>query len=135
MLDGVVALLAFQLAGELLVKGLALPVSGPICGMALMLCWLHWRGAVPGSVHTVTGGIHVNMPLLFVPIGVGAITYASLLQRDYLLVLTALLLGTLLTLVITALVVCLCKAIGHCLRRVFRDGRSQNAEVLPPAAE
>ena len=81
MLRGIALLLAFQAVGELLSHQLKLPISGAVCGMALLLAWLIARGKAPDDVTRVTDALLANMPVLFVPVGVGAMVYADVFQR------------------------------------------------------
>ena len=57
MLRGIALLLAFQAVGELLSHQLKLPISGAVCGMALLLAWLIARGKVPDDVTRVTDAL------------------------------------------------------------------------------
>ena len=53
MLSAITQLLLFQLAGELLARGLELPVPGPVLGMVLLFAMLVLRGGVDGELqHT-----------------------------------------------------------------------------------
>jgi holin-like protein len=108
MLNGFAALLAFQLLGELLVRCLRLPLSGPICGMALLVVWLVWRGdgraPAPQPLADAAGAILPNMAILFVPVGVGVMAHWPLLSSDWLPLALALLGSGLLTVATTVLV-------------------------------
>jgi putative effector of murein hydrolase LrgA (UPF0299 family) len=48
MIRAMATLLGFQLAGELAARLGQLPISGPICGMAALLAWLHLKGKLEG---------------------------------------------------------------------------------------
>jgi len=78
MIRGVAILLGFQLVGEVATRLVQLPVSGPIFGMAALLAWLLLKGEIDGDLGKVGDGILANMALLFVPVGVGAMSYAGL---------------------------------------------------------
>jgi holin-like protein len=106
MIKGFAILLAFQAIGELLVLLLRLPISGPICGMALLLYWLCQSEAQPSPELTnVTDGLLANMAVLFVPVGVGVMAYWDHLRADWLAISCALTVGAFLTLMTTAWVV------------------------------
>ena len=105
MLKGVAWLLGFQAIGELASSLLRLPVSGAVCGMALLLGWLIHSGEVPQDLQRVTDGLLANMPILFVPVGAGAVAYLELFQRQWLIVVIGVVAGTFFTLGATALVV------------------------------
>jgi holin-like protein len=103
MLGGFTLLLLFQLAGEVLAKALALPVPGPVIGMALMLAFLILRGGVPAALDGAAHGLLAHLSILFVPGGVGVMLYLPQLRAEWLPIAGSLLLSTLLTLVTTAL--------------------------------
>jgi putative effector of murein hydrolase LrgA (UPF0299 family) len=105
MLRGVALLLGFQLAGELTVWAFHLPLSGPICGMAALIAWLCWVGDIPEDLGKVADGLLSNMAILFVPVGAGAIVYADLFRTHWPAIVIAIVLGTLVTLAVTALTV------------------------------
>ena len=50
MIKGMATLLGFQLTGELAACLGHLPISGPICGMAILLVWLHLKGEVESDL-------------------------------------------------------------------------------------
>ena len=104
MLSGFSILLVFQLAGELLSRSLALPIPGPVFGMVLLLGFLIWRGNVPDSLRSVSEGILRHLALLYVPAGVGLIAHSRLLASDWIAIVGSLLVSTVLTLIVTALV-------------------------------
>ena len=105
MLKGIALLLGFQAAGELASHQLKLPVSGAVCGMALLLLWLVRRGNAPEDLTRVTDGLLANMPLLFVPVGAGAIVYIDVFQQHWAVIAFGVLAGTAITMVATALAV------------------------------
>jgi holin-like protein len=105
MLRGAAILLGFQFAGEAVSLGLGAPVSGAICGMALLLLWLMISGRVPEDLATSADGLLAIMPILFVPVAVGAVVYADLFQRHWPAVVCGVAGATLLTLITTALTV------------------------------
>lgn len=83
MLPGLVALLGCQLVGELLVRTLGLPLPGPVVGMVLMFVVLQVRRPRTDSgLVTVPGTLLRYLPLLYVPAGVGVVTYLSRLEQD-----------------------------------------------------
>ena len=93
-LRGFAMLLCFQLAGDSLARLAQLPISGPICGMVALLVFLFWKGADDSDLNKVCDGILANMPLLFVPVGVGAISYAAVFSRDWSIIACAIVIGT-----------------------------------------
>ena len=87
MIAAITGLLACQLAGEVLVRALALPLPGPVAGMGLLFCYLvlHGRGlaaedAVPAPLGKVADVLLANLSLLFIPAAVGVVQYLGLLR-------------------------------------------------------
>lgn len=103
MLGYITLIFACQLAGELLVAALGLPVPGPVAGMLILLTGLLAHGAVPENLAAVGDFILGNLSVLFVPAGVGVMLHAGLLGDDWLPVSVALVASTILTIAVTAL--------------------------------
>jgi holin-like protein len=73
---GLLALLACQLVGELVVRLLGLPVPGPVAGMVVLLVALQVREPRPDAgVVRVSEGLLRHLQLLFVPAGVGVVQH------------------------------------------------------------
>ena len=104
MVRGMATLLGYQLAGEIVVRLTQLPISGSICGMATLLVWLHLKGAIGGELEKVCDGILANMALLFVPVGVGAISYSGLFASTWPVIALAIMIGAVASLLATAFV-------------------------------
>lgn len=102
MLGYLTIILVCQLAGELSVTVLALPVPGPVAGMALLFAGLVARGGIPDELAGVADALLKNLSLLFVPAGVGVMLHVQLLQREWLPITAALIVSTLLTIGVTA---------------------------------
>ena len=105
MVKGIAILLGFQLLGEMVARLGHLPISGPICGMAALLVWLHLKGGIDSDLGKVCDTILANMPLLFVPVGVGAMGYAGLFASAWPVIGLAILVGAAATLLATAFAV------------------------------
>ena len=101
-LRGLVWLLIFQSAGELLARGLELPFPGPVVGMLLMLLALRFE-AVREPVGMCADFLLSHLSLLFVPVGVGVITHLSLVSQFGFRMLAVIVLSTLAGLAVTAL--------------------------------
>lgn len=112
-------ILGCQLAGELVVAGLGLALPGPVLGMALLFAGLCVAG-LPGDLARVADTLLANLSLLFVPAGVGVMLHAGLIGRDALALLPALLVSTLVTIAVTALVM---RALG---RGAGEDGAGED---------
>lgn len=111
MIVSLAALLVAQLAGEALARGFALPVPGPVIGMALMLVFLGLRDRRPGLLPSAltdgtleaTGkGLLANLSLLFVPAGVGVFGRLDVFRAHGLALGLILVVSTLCALVATA---------------------------------
>ncbi len=104
MLEYLTLILSCQLAGEFLVSALDVPFPGPVAGMILLFVFLSVRGGVPEDLGNVAGALLNNLSLLFVPAGVGVMVHFELLGADALPISVALVVSTLLTIAVTALV-------------------------------
>ena len=104
MLRAVTILLLYQLAGEVIARALSLPVPGPVIGLALLFATLVVRGAVADDLRDTANGLLAHLSLLFVPAGVGVMVYLDRIGREWLAIFTALIVSTVLTIAVTALV-------------------------------
>ena len=104
MIQGLLILLGFQAAGELLSWSLLPRLPGPVLGLVLLLVFLRWRRRVPDSVERVGSGILAHLGLLFVPASVGVVLFAPQLREHGAALLVALLVSVLLTVGVTGLV-------------------------------
>jgi len=102
LIYGLTVLLVYQLIGEVSVHALDIPVPGPVVGMALLFLTLLIRGGVTEPVERTAEGLLLHLSLLFVPAGVGMMVHFDRLAAEWLPVLSALVLSTVLTLVSTA---------------------------------
>ncbi|MDU8912772.1 CidA/LrgA family protein [Aestuariicoccus sp. MJ-SS9] len=89
-------LLSCQLIGEVAARGLALPVPGPVLGLALLLLLLRLSPPLAERLRPTTGVILANLSLMFVPAGVGVIGNLEVLSKDWLALLIILTVSTLL---------------------------------------
>jgi len=103
MLEYLTFILACQLAGEFIVTSLDIPIPGPVLGMLLLFVFLLIRGQVPQPLAEVADTLLRNLSLLFVPAGVGVMLHFELLGSDAVPLAVALLLSTLATIAVTAL--------------------------------
>ncbi|WP_028455330.1 CidA/LrgA family protein [Chitinilyticum litopenaei] len=102
MLYGFTFLVLFQLAGEMLSRGLHLPVPGPVLGMLLLAAWCTLRRGVDDRVGRVCQALLRYMALLFVPAGVGLMLLGPLLRDEGWAMLAVLVLSTVVTLLVSA---------------------------------
>ncbi len=103
MLEYLTLILACQLIGEFAVSTAKIPFPGPVAGMILLFLFLLIRGEIPEELGRLSGALLNNLSLLFVPAGVGVMVHIELLGSDALPLSVALVVSTLLTIVITAI--------------------------------
>jgi holin-like protein len=102
-LAGFTWLLVFQCAGEALVRLAGWPIPGPVAGMALLFAALLSRKQAPDAMTVAAGGLGQHLSLLFVPAGVGVMMYVGQVTDEWLPILTALIVSTVLAIAATAL--------------------------------
>lgn len=96
MIGAITALLVCQLAGEVAVRALHLPVPGPVIGMVILFgALLARRRPAPEALGGTADGLLANLGLLFVPAGVGVVLFLPVLARDWAPLSLAVLAGTL----------------------------------------
>ena len=96
-------LLVFQSIGELVSRGLSLPLPGPVLGLILLLIALQFP-LVRESVGACANFLLSHLSLLFVPVGVGVMTHLSLLSQYGGRMLLVIAVSTWIGLTVTALV-------------------------------
>lgn len=103
MILNIAIILAAQLVGEVLARLLALPIPGPVIGMALLLLGFMVSKPLADRILPTSQGILAHLSLLFVPAGVGVISHAEVLGASGLALMAALVGSTLLALIAGAL--------------------------------
>jgi putative effector of murein hydrolase LrgA (UPF0299 family) len=104
MIQALTLILLCQLAGEVAVQSAGLSIPGPVVGLLLLLAWLSLRGGVSEGLERTSSALLGNLSLLFVPAGVGVVTYLGVIRDMWLPLSVALVGSTLVTLAVTALV-------------------------------
>jgi putative effector of murein hydrolase LrgA (UPF0299 family) len=111
MLHAILILLGCQLIGEVISRGLSLPVPGPVIGMAVLFSALQWRARAGKAADVaelplgaVAAFLLANLSLLFVPAGTGIVRQIDVLAAHGVGLIVALVVSTALTLIVTALV-------------------------------
>ena len=110
MLRGFFVILLFQLIGEVIQKFFALVIPGPVIGLIFLLITLIYLRRVKmkkilnvkKDVMSTATAITSYLSLLFVPIGVGVVMHISYLEKNLYQVLGVVVIGTMLTVGITA---------------------------------
>jgi putative effector of murein hydrolase LrgA (UPF0299 family) len=110
MIASLSLILLCQLAGEVFVRGLALPMPGPVIGLTLLLVLLVARdrfallarGPLQGDgVESASRGLLANLSLLFVPAGVGVVQKLDLVAEHGVAFVGVLAISVLATLLVT----------------------------------
>jgi holin-like protein len=104
MIRGLLILMLFQGLGELISKGLALTIPGPVIGMGCLLAVLLVKREVDGDLAAVSAAFSQHLGLLFVPAAVGVVSFLPVLNAYGWAVALVLLLSVAITIVATALV-------------------------------
>jgi holin-like protein len=110
VLRGFFVILLFQLIGEVIQKFFALVIPGPVIGLIFLLFTLIYLRRVKvkkilnikKDVMSTATAITSYLSLLFVPIGVGVVMHISYLEKNLYQVLGVVVIGTMLTVGITA---------------------------------
>lgn len=103
MVPAFALLLVLQLAGELIVQTLSLPLPGPLVGMLLLFGVLVARGGVPDGLRQLGDLLLQNMMLLFIPAVAGVMLLFDRVASEWLPFFAACLGGAAITLAVTAL--------------------------------
>ena len=104
MIGAIALLLVCQLAGEAVHRLTGLPLPGSVIGMVLLLAWLAFVPRERLTLTQVTGWLTAHLSIMFVPAAVGVMEEGAILSRYGLGILVAVVVSTLLTLAVTALV-------------------------------
>jgi putative effector of murein hydrolase LrgA (UPF0299 family) len=110
MIAGLSLILLCQLGGEVIVRGLVLPMPGPVVGLMLLLLLLLARdrfaalarGPLQGDgVESASRGLLANLSLLFVPAGVGVVQKLDLVAEHGIAIAAVLAISVVVTLLVT----------------------------------
>lgn len=103
MIAALTQLLIFQLIGEVIARGLDLPVPGPVLGMVFLFVALALRGGPSADLQQTGQGLLQHLSLLFVPAGTGVMVHLARVADEWLPLTVALFASTVATLAVTAL--------------------------------
>ena len=106
MIASLSLILLCQLIGEVSVRGLGLPMPGPVVGLLLLLARDRFavlgRGPLQGDgVEGASRGLLAHLSLLFIPAGVGVVQKLDLLAEHGVAILLILVVSVVLTLLVT----------------------------------
>lgn len=88
MIKGIVIILLFYFAGNVVSHLMGGFIPGSVCGMLLLFAALCLRLVKPESVRSVAKTLTNNMAVLFVPAGVGIMAQYELIARNWVAILT-----------------------------------------------
>lgn len=103
MLQTITILLLFQLAGEILSQTFGLPIPGPVVGMGLFFAALAWPRVRTEQLRRAAQNLLQHLSLLFVPAGVGVMLHVQRVSEEWLPIVVALVLSTVLAIAVSAL--------------------------------
>jgi putative effector of murein hydrolase LrgA (UPF0299 family) len=110
MIASLSLILLCQLAGEVLVRGIGLPVPGPVIGLLLLLVLLLARDRFKilargplqqDGVENASRNLLAHLSLLFVPAGVGVVQKLDLIAEHGIAIIVILAVSVVVTLVVT----------------------------------
>ena len=110
MIASLSLILLCQLAGEVIVRGLGLPMPGPVIGLMFLLSLLlardrfavFRRGPLQGDgVESASRVLLANLSLLFVPAGVGVVQKLDLIAEHGIAIAAILAVSVVVTLLVT----------------------------------
>ncbi len=110
MIASLSLILLCQLAGEVIVRGLGLPMPGPVLGLLFLLLLLLGRdrlavlarGPLQGDgVESASHGLLAHLSLLFIPAGVGVVQKLDLLAEHGIAIVLILAASVVVTLLVT----------------------------------
>ncbi|MEH6650808.1 MAG: CidA/LrgA family protein [Motiliproteus sp.] len=104
MIRGFTQILLFWILGESLQFMTQIPVSGSVLGMLLLFAWLMLRQSVSLELERTSQTLIAQLSLLLLPGGIGLFFLGERMEGQWLPVLSAVLIGTLLSMVICILI-------------------------------
>ncbi|VXC86068.1 LrgA family protein [Burkholderia sp. 8Y] len=120
MVKALAVLLLFQCLGETISFVGNIPIPGPVIGMLLLLAALRLSKTTLTAVEEPSLAFLKHLSLLFVPAGAGIVVYAGRVESDFVPIAATIVIGTALTVCITAIT-------AQALHRIF----SSHVEGLP----
>lgn len=102
MVRGLSILLIMQFVGEVVSRGLDIPIPGNVLGMGLLLAALGLGVVRLEWVQEAADLLLSHLALLFVPAGVGVMVYLDLIARQWLPIVAATVISTFVVMAVTA---------------------------------
>ncbi|MDO5102864.1 MAG: CidA/LrgA family protein [Lautropia sp.] len=116
MLAAITILLLYQLIGEVITQAFNLPIPGPVIGMVLLFITLVLRGGPDEKLRETSRTLLQYLSMLFIPAGAGVMLHFGTLRTEWLPILLAASVGTLIVIVLTA------KLMQHLINRQSSAG-------------
>lgn len=104
MVKGLFHILLFYFLGEMLSLVLGGLLPGSVLGMVLLFLALYFKVVKPENVKDAATIITKNMAVFFIPAAVGIMVYVELFSKSLMIIASAIVVSTVLTLVTVALV-------------------------------
>ncbi len=101
MVRGLAVLLGMQFFGEVISRGLDIPIPGNVLGMGLLLLALVGGVVRVEWVREAADLLLSHLALFFVPAGVGVMAYFDLIGKEWLPIVTATFLSTFVVMAVT----------------------------------
>jgi holin-like protein len=103
MIAALTLLLVFQLIGEIMIRSLDLPIPGPVVGMGLLFATLFVAKGPSAELRNTSNGLLQHLSLLFVPAGTGVMLHFQRLADEWIPLMAAVMVSTLLSIGVSAL--------------------------------
>ena len=103
MIPALTIILCFQLVGEVISRGLHLPLPGPVVGLVLMVVAFLLRPQLAERLRPVAKSLLGHLSLFFVPAGVGVVAHLPTIAQHGLGLGVALAVSTILAIAVGAL--------------------------------
>jgi len=104
MVKGLFHILLFYFLGEMLSLVLGGLLPGSVLGMVLLFLALYFKIVKPMNVKDAATIITKNMAVFFIPAAVGIMVYVELFSKSLMIIASAIVVSTVLTLITVALV-------------------------------
>ncbi len=104
MVKGLFHILLFYFLGEMLSLLLGGLLPGSVMGMVLLFLALYFKVVKPENVKDAATVITKNMAVFFIPAAVGIMVYVELFSKSLMIIASAIVVSTVLTLITVALV-------------------------------
>ncbi len=101
MVRGLGILLLLQFLGELISRGFDIPIPGNVIGMGLLLIALQAGIVKTAWVQEAVDLLLSHLALFFVPAGVGVMVYFDLIRKEWLAIVTAMVVSTFVVMAVT----------------------------------